>query len=167
MFSAVPPLFQFSLDSHKNYTSLTLRFGELLYHLDFTRAFTFRGFPDVVRLYHQDAENRYCGRASADALLLRAVDEARGAERIIADHGPALRQWAPAVWIEVIRSASTAHFLAGNRPKGFQYALRYLRFRPRSFKGWVVVLLGMLGPKALAWLKTKTHRAVYEARKRM
>jgi len=127
---------------------------EGLYHLDFAQAFRARLCPDIVRLYHTDANNRYCGRPRIGWLLERAADEAGRVEMMLARHGTALREYAPRVFAHLLCSACTWHLLAGHRLRGLRYAARVTARRPVSLKPWAIAAAGLLGPGMLARVKS-------------
>ena len=131
--------------------------NEALYHLDFAQHFRQRTFPDVCRLYHQDAENQLC-KADMQRSLLVASDHLHDAEVILARHGAAMAHWAPTVYRAHVSGTMTLAFLAGRRVKGWAYAMRCLRANPFSLRTWSVLISGSIAPKLLAWLKAVVQR---------
>jgi glycosyltransferase involved in cell wall biosynthesis len=130
------------------------RANELSYHLDCARSVLTRVSPDVVRLYHHDAPERLI-RLPIEKMLQYAPDMATDADLTLESHGEAMRRWAPAFHMELQRAASTFHFLAGHRGRGFARALRVLRRTPFSARAWAVVALGLVGPRLLAFAKSR------------
>jgi glycosyltransferase involved in cell wall biosynthesis len=128
------------------------RADEALYHLDFAQRFRVAAYPDVVRLYHHDAGNQR-SKPSVEQLTLEARDQALQTESLLRQHGEALARWAPRVYHRFIAELATMHFLAGRRIPGIRAALRSLRRRPASARQWIIVLLGLAGPRPLALMK--------------
>jgi glycosyltransferase involved in cell wall biosynthesis len=123
------------------------------YHLDMARAFRVQTCPEVVRLYHQDADNRVM-RPSAAQMLHHAGDGARDVADILAHHGDAFRRWAPTVFARMLQSGMLFHFLTGDRRAAIGYAVQRLRVRPVVTRTYVILIAGLLGPRPLAWLRT-------------
>lgn len=97
--------------------------SEGLHNLDFAGRFTAVGRPEVIRLYHQDAQNRLMGTTtSPKRLLAEASGHAAHADAVLERHGPALRRWAPTVYAAYLRSGGLSHALAGRRLRGFAMA---------------------------------------------
>ncbi|MHB8453960.1 MAG: glycosyltransferase family 2 protein [Acidiferrobacterales bacterium] len=126
---------------------------EMIYHLDFSHAFLTRNSPDVVRMYHQDADNSLCNSFSQEKALRNAPDHARNSELILLRHGDGLGKWAPHVYLVELKGGATNSFLANKRIKGLKYAARYVRQRPFSPDIWIILLFGLLGRQPLAWMK--------------
>jgi glycosyltransferase involved in cell wall biosynthesis len=134
------------------------RLLEGIYHLDLARSFLTRAYPDVVRLYHSDAENQLT-RPSAIRALISAPDRVKGMEELLARHGEALSKWAPTSFLGRLSSLAIQYFLCGQRLKGLRYALRYARHHPASPKFYAIVAFGLLGPRPLAWIRAaKFHQ---------
>lgn len=127
---------------------------ESLFHMDFAKDFLTRSCPNVVGVVHSDANNRSL-RFSAEQLVHDAPYMAAATEELLNRHGQVLCQRSLAVYYDYLRKGATSNFLAGKRLKGLNYALRYIRQNPFSLKVWIVTTLGLLGPKPLAWVKTK------------
>jgi hypothetical protein len=130
------------------------RVNEMGYHLDCAKAVRTRVCSDIVRTYYHDAPIRVI-RPSPERMLEYAPDTAADMDRILRDHGEALRQWAPEFLMELERGASTFNFLAGRRALGVGHAIRYLRRAPLSIRAWSVMGLGLLSPRLLAYVKSR------------
>jgi len=128
------------------------RADEALYHLDFAQRFLVAACPDVVRLYHHDAGNQR-SKPSVEQLTLEARDQALQTESLLRQHREALARWAPRAHHRFMAELATMHFLAGRRIAGIRAALRSLRRRPASARHWMIVLLGLAGPRPLAFMK--------------
>ncbi len=130
---------------------------EGLYHLDFFQRFDGWAFPDVVSLYHQDAENQLT-RADPARTIEAAHDQAVTTETLLARHGEALRVHAPSVHGELLNGMATLRFLEGRRLAGLRWAARAWTNEPTALRTWVIVAAGLLGPAPLAWLKAARTR---------
>jgi glycosyltransferase involved in cell wall biosynthesis len=127
---------------------------ETLFELNLAAAATSVCVEDVLTKIHADAPDSWL-RASGSADLIprlraEAPDMLWMAETTLARHGAALARWGPGQLVTVLRIASTQAFLLGRRRLGARYALRALRRRPLDPTGWVTLLLGLLGPAAVA-----------------
>jgi glycosyltransferase involved in cell wall biosynthesis len=140
------------------------RIQDLPYHFEFARRFKTRVFPDILAKLHTDARNRLsdCVTNKAhEAARFIAAEEAEGMIHLLADHGPAMRAYAPRTYEVCSRMAATYRFLAGERLQGCMLALKHLGRHPMSLHSWVIPGLGLLGPRALQWgtaFKTKIGR---------
>lgn len=128
---------------------------EACYHLDFARLYRFRSVPDVIMLYHQDAEMAISRCPTREYLLRSAPDSALELAEILKRHGEGLSRFAPRVFLDRIRGAATYHFLAGMRGAGLGYSLRYLRSNPLALKVWTVLVLGLVDRRLLANMKIR------------
>ena len=126
---------------------------ESLYHLDFAKSFRIYAAPDVVRLYHHDADNQLT-RPGSEELMKSAADQAAQTETLLARHGDALARWAPRRWRQLMSGLSTMHFLAGNRLAGMRAAAASLRVQPLSARQWAVLVAGLAGRRPLARLRS-------------
>jgi glycosyltransferase involved in cell wall biosynthesis len=126
---------------------------EKLYHLEISKRFLILSCPDVVRLYHHDAENRVI-KPSAEWTLALAPTIASNLAKVLDQHGEALQAWAPRRYYAALRGRVTATFLAGRRLQGLFYAARCLQRQPLSIEIWAIIVFGLLGPKPLAWAKS-------------
>lgn len=124
---------------------------ETTFHPNFYRLFQGRTCTDVVRLYHQDADNQLC-RPSVSQILLTAPDQSRNIERLLADHGKALQVWAPRVFWQHLTCLVTYYFLSARRREGWQVALPFIKRQPFSIKIWTTLFFGFLGPRSLAFV---------------
>ena len=67
---------------------------ETPFHLDFMKQFNAWSFPDVLRVYHHDAENQLT-RPNVNRSIQYARDQASSWELMIKNHGDALKLHAP------------------------------------------------------------------------
>ena len=126
---------------------------ETPYHLDFMKQFNAWSFPDVVRLYHHDAENQLT-KPNVNRSILYARDQALSWDLMLKNHGEALKLHAPRIYSSLISNSATLCFLSGNRLKGIKYSFSSLASNFLSLRHWVILLFGLLGAKPLAWLKS-------------
>ncbi|HUN55058.1 MAG TPA: glycosyltransferase family 2 protein [Smithella sp.] len=125
---------------------------ETPFHLDFMKQFNSWSFPDVLRVYHHDAENQLT-RPDINRSIQFAGDQAASWESMLKNHAGALRQHAPRIYKSMISNLATLYFLSGNRLKGVRYSCASLKSNFLSPRYWTILLIGLLGPKPLAWLK--------------
>lgn len=134
---------------------------EELYHFDFYKNFRSRVFPEVVHLYHQDAVNQLTRRVSAfdparDATFVR--DRADILERVIAQHGEALRRHGPGLYRQYASRLAVLEFLLGRRGRGLRLSVEAFRMQPLSLRDWIIPLLGLWGPRPLLWARSVRNR---------
>jgi glycosyltransferase involved in cell wall biosynthesis len=134
------------------------RADEALYHLDFAQRFRVAAHPDVVRLYHHDAGNQR-SKPSVAQMTGEARDQALQTESLLEEHGEALRRWAPRVHQRFMAELATMYFLAGQRIQGIRAALRSLRGHSAARRQWALLLLGLAGPRPLAFMKMLRGKA--------
>ena len=127
---------------------------ETLFELDLARG---RDDPlprRVLGKEHSDAPNSWLRTAEAAELLPRLRSEAPDmlwmAETTLQRHGEALRRSGPSQYATMLRVAAVQAFLLGQRRDGIRHALRALRRRPLEPLAWVTLVLGLLGPGAVA-----------------
>jgi len=134
---------------------------EAIFHLELTKRWKLMISRHVVAVYHTDSSNRLCGSAEPcfrKALLLRnARDDARVRERILKDHGLALKEYCPKSFRAMLRGAAMANFLAGARYRGLRHSAQLL-LAPGSAKTWATLVLGLIGPGILAWVVSRPWR---------
>jgi glycosyltransferase involved in cell wall biosynthesis len=125
---------------------------EGLYHLDLALRHDVAVFPSVLRLYHQDAPNQITRPSMRRALRL-APDNAGNVDAVLARHGAALAVHAPAVHALRLREGALYHFMARDRRRGLEYALRHVQHAGLSFKTALIVIFGLLGRRPLAFVQ--------------
>src|SRR5689334_12083551 len=99
---------------------------EFSFCLDFARLFRTRFVAETLALQYTDSPNRLSSRSlppEPDAIRRRALDELADWEYVLAQHGTALQQYAPRRYTGVLRGASMAHTLAGQRSPALRMAL--------------------------------------------
>lgn len=125
---------------------------ESLYHLRFAKRFLIRSCPDVVRLYHFDAENQLT-KSDFKQEKKAAESQLVSHKLCLLEHGEALIVWAPRVYISHLLAITALQFLLGKRREGMVFAIQYLQQKPFSPRAWIIIASGILGPKYLAWSK--------------
>jgi glycosyltransferase involved in cell wall biosynthesis len=130
---------------------------EGIHNLDFVARYSMLACPAVVRVYHQDAPNRLM-LPDTRLLMKGAADYAEEAAQVLDRHGDALSKWAPSIYLEYLRAGAIYHFLLGERRAGARLAMRYLRSRPRSLRGWAVLFAGLGGRRPIALLRSLAAR---------
>ncbi len=128
---------------------------EGLWELDLARAETTLCVDEVLGLEHDDAANSWLRTTSPSELIPRLEAEAPDmlwmAETVLARHGEALRRWGPGQYARYLRIAAMQSFLLRRRRAGAGYVLRALRRRPFEPQLWLTLVLGLVGPRAVAW----------------
>ncbi len=138
-----------ALEKVRYYNDRTL---ETPYHLDFMKQFNAWSFPDVVHIYHHDAENQLT-KPNINRSIQDARDQALSWELMLKNHGEALKLHAPQIYGRQVSGLATLSFLSGNRLKGIKYSLFSLVNNFFSLRNWVILMFGLFGAKPLAWLK--------------
>jgi glycosyltransferase involved in cell wall biosynthesis len=127
---------------------------EMLFELNLAERETSVCAEDVLTLVHADAPDSWLRAASSASVIPRLRREAPDmlwmAEAVLARHGDALRRWGPGQHAIALRIAATQSFLLGRRRNGARYALRALRRKPLAPAAWITLLLGLIGPQAVA-----------------
>ncbi len=131
------------------------------FHLDFARRFRSRAYPDVLRLYHQDAANQLVVRvgkldAVRDASFLR--DRADGMHDLLREHGAAIRALAPRVHRDYLARACAQSLLAGQRGSAVASALRMAAAFPKGVKPWAMLAAALAGPAVARTLHRRRVR---------
>lgn len=133
------------------------RMTESVYHLNFARLFLARDLPEVVRIYHQDADNQLT-KPELRRSILAAPDQAKGIEDVLTNHAEALSKYAPRVYHSMITGLAMQWFLSRERLKGIQCIAVSICRRPFNVKPWVVFAVGILGSRPLGCLQTGWDR---------
>ncbi|MEO7360382.1 MAG: glycosyltransferase family 2 protein [Gemmatimonadaceae bacterium] len=126
------------------------------HNLDFMKRFDFVGYPDVVRLYHLDADNRLTNEVRAlDSIMKAAPGLSWMADEVLRAHGHALRQWAPAKYHDYLRSGGMYHILAGKRLRGVQLTAQAWLDQPLNAKAAALLALSWVPARTLARIKMR------------
>jgi glycosyltransferase involved in cell wall biosynthesis len=128
------------------------RMDDIKYLLDFARRFRIRAYPEALRLYHQDAGNqlvRVIRQLNPRRDQAFITDRANEYRQLIAEHGPAVAQLAPALYGEYLESAATTATMANRRWEAAGYAQMTLRLSPLRLRNWIVLAAAFVGPFAV------------------
>jgi glycosyltransferase involved in cell wall biosynthesis len=127
---------------------------ETLFELNLAEKETSVCVEDVLTAVHADADNSWLRAVKSAEVIPRLRREAPDmlwmAETVLERHGDALRRYGPRQYVIVLRIAATQAFLLGRRRDGAHYTLRALRHKPLAPAAWITLLLGLLGPQAVA-----------------
>ncbi len=128
------------------------RMDDIKYLLDFGKRFRIRAFPEVLRLYHQDAANQL-------VVMTRRLDPWRDRETVTAradevrnllkEHGQALAQLAPDLYDEHLEAASTTATMAGRRAEAIVFSWRLALRSPLRRRNWILLAAAFIGPPAV------------------
>jgi glycosyltransferase involved in cell wall biosynthesis len=138
------------------------RMLEEKYHLEFARHFRSRNFPDMLRLYHQDAQDSLVARQRSldpkrDGAFL--ADRSRGLLALLNDHGTALREASPALYADFLQLAGFSTLLAGDRRSAWSIALTLVMEQPRRSAGWKMLAASLSGAAIALGLRRIFARA--------
>ena len=130
----------------------TSRMDATQYLLDFARRFRIHARPEVLRLYHQDASNQLVRQIArlnprSDGEFIR--DRADGFRNLLREHGPFLKEAAPRLYDDFLRSATTTATMAGRRGVAFEYAYELACRAPRQKASWILLGASLVGPLAV------------------
>lgn len=125
------------------------RSHETLYHLEFAARFRTQTCPEVVARLHADAANR-SSIFTVQSLLRAAPDNAHSDRVLLERHGATLRSISTMRYASQLKIAAIHSFLAGERLAGARYGLRFIGAHP-SAAAVALLLLGIIGPRAVAW----------------
>jgi glycosyltransferase involved in cell wall biosynthesis len=131
------------------------------FHLDFARRFRSRNHPEVMRLYHQDADNRMVDHLRRlDPVRDRAFlqDRIEGLAALLREHGPAMARVAPETYGDRLQLAATAAIFARRRLAAFGYAAQLARRFPMRRRAWVLLGASLAGPALVRRLQALAGR---------
>jgi hypothetical protein len=126
----------------------------VLYELNLARVETSICVEDVLGKEHSDASNSWTRNVDASEVIPRLLREAPDTlwivETTLQEHGGAIAEHAPWAHRMLLRSASAQAFLLGDRRKGIRYCMAALRLKTFDPMTWASLVLGLLGPRAVA-----------------
>lgn len=132
------------------------RASEMCFHLAVARRWKISVNRKPAIIYHTDCKDRRCF-GSPEIALRRLVNDAADyvaqSVKLVAEHGACLARFAPRTYSGVLNGAAMAHFLLGQRKKGFYWACRALVAGPWRLRNWATLTIGMLNPRVLAAVK--------------
>ena len=120
--------------------------------LDFARRFRLCAYPEVLLLYHQDAENHLLRFKSLLHPRLHPEfirDRADGFRDLLSDHGEFLTREAPQLYCEYLQLAATSATMADRRRAALGCSLELLRRSPVLPRAWVLLAASLLGSRAV------------------
>jgi hypothetical protein len=125
---------------------------EDLFWFNFYKEYRSKAFPDIVRLYHQDADNQLTDRMSATSKddIDLAISRADMMTQLLAVHGTAMREFSPRLFQRYASALASLEFQLGRRNQGFQYSVQAIRTRPWRLRPWIILILGLAGVVDLA-----------------
>jgi len=117
---------------------------ESKFHLDLAKRFNTKTVPVIVRQIFQDAENQIT-QSDNSARRKYAPDRAESLSDLIWEHGKALLKYGPKKYWNFVGAAATNHYLAGNKWRGYRYAIHYLTKHPFNMRMWIILKAGLFG----------------------
>ena len=128
------------------------RMDEAKYLLDFAKRFRIRAYPDVLRLYHQDADNQLVDRLRRlDPLRDRDIvlDRAACFRDLLREHGAFVARQAPKLYRDYLESAATTATMANLRGEALARAGELVRLAPGRSRSWVLLGASLMGLPAV------------------
>jgi glycosyltransferase involved in cell wall biosynthesis len=119
--------------------------------LDFARRFRVCAYPDVLLLYHQDAENHLVRfeRLLDPRLHSEFIrDRADGFRDLLLDHGEFVARKAPRLYCQYLQSAAACAIMADRRRAAFGYAADLVRRSPGLPRAWILLAASLFGSRA-------------------
>jgi len=133
------------------------------YNLEFAHNFKTRLIPVVLAIQYTDSANRLTAnrvRSGRASILLRASDDVASSERMLRNHGNALRRHAPRPYEVIYRRLVLANFVGGKWFVGVRLAFGYLWSCRPTFNGLASIAVAAVWPTAfLAARDWKARRA--------
>jgi Glycosyl transferase family 2 len=130
---------------------------EPLWELNLARTEPSLWVPDVLGLVHADAPNRHSRDSSASRLIPQLLSEAPDAlwmaETMLQQHGAVLARYAPRYRRWLLESAALQALLAGHRLRGMRHTRNAWQAGAARSKMLATLVLGAMGPRALAYAK--------------
>jgi glycosyltransferase involved in cell wall biosynthesis len=128
---------------------------EILYELNLAKRERSIYVEDVLAMEHTDAANSYSRSVERGELIPRLLRDAPDmlwmAETTLHEHGAALQKLGPLQYGVLLRLAAVQAFLARARRRGLHYGFEYFRRQKSDVAFWATLIVGLVGPKALAY----------------
>jgi glycosyltransferase involved in cell wall biosynthesis len=128
---------------------------ELLYELNLAKRETSVYIDEILAMEHTDAANSYTRSIDSTELIPRLLRDAPDmlwmAQTTLAEHGEALRKYAPRQYRGLFRLAAVQAFLTNARRSGLRYGVKYLRHQKWDVMFLATLLAGLVGPRAVAY----------------
>ncbi len=121
------------------------------YHLDFARKFKTRLIPELLAIEYTDAANRLTAsrvRSARERILRRAGHDMESMERILRNHGAALRRYAPQRHETIYRVFVLSTFIRREWLSGLHRAQGYFTSCHLTFNGAASIALAAIWPEA-------------------
>jgi len=137
------------------------RMDEAKYLLDFAKRFRIRAYPDVLRLYHQDADNQLVRRLRRleprrDREIV--LDRAACFRDLLSEHGAFLARRAPRLYRDYLESAATTATMANLRGEALTRAGELLCLAPGRPRSWILLGASLVGSPAVHLRRWMTRR---------
>ena len=117
--------------------------------LDFARRFRTQLHADVMRLYHQDADNRliyYVRWLDPERDRAYLNDRADGFRALLQEYGSAIGRTAPGVYGDYLQLAATSALFADRRRAACAYAAELAVWSPLRARAWILMGASLIGP---------------------
>jgi len=135
---------------------------ETLWETNLARRESSLWVADILGRQYVDAANSHTRDVSASRLVPRLLEEAPDAlwmaETMLSEHGTELARYAPHYRRWILENAVLEALLAGDRRGGIRHARSAVRAGSAGSQFWVTLVLGLLGPRALAHAKLAGRR---------
>jgi len=125
---------------------------EALFHLDFSRKFKTMVSSSELVLVHKDANNRLTV-PDISRTISYAPEMLKGIEKLLSEHGDAMKKWAPRIFFQNLCGLATVQFLSSKRIAGLKTILSSISINPKSLRPWTILTVGLLGSIPLAYLQ--------------
>ncbi len=126
-----------------------------LYHLDFALRFRTLFSSEVLAMVHTESEDRLSWRRRKPSNALSAAAQlGEEMDQLLSRHGEGLRRFAPRTLQKYQRLRASYHFLVGATWPGVKQAVRCLRQTPLSLGPWLLLFLGLAGPRFFAEVRS-------------
>ena len=128
------------------------RVSPMSYNLEFALKYRTQFVSEIFGLVHTDSPDRLSSRSRTIDWARtrdRACDDAAHMNVVLARHGSALRQFAPRMYRIAHQISIVGHTIGGRRSEGVRNAFHLLLFRPWSPRSWMLLMLSLLGARAM------------------
>lgn len=132
---------------------------ELQFNMRVAKRWTTKVSREIFAKAYTHCPNRYMTDQSQNGLrrrVERAPAMAAMYEEILTEFGDDLCRLAPHLHIRSLEAAALFAFQAGQRCDGIKHSAQVLLRRPTSLQVYGVIASGLLGPRAMAWMRSKS-----------
>jgi glycosyltransferase involved in cell wall biosynthesis len=133
---------------------------EYLYNLNMAQQGLTLYIEDILCKQYSDAPNSTTrGNMSfrVKTLKINAPDMLWMYQETMRLHGDALRNYGPQQYLALYRNIALQNFYMGKRWEGVKSMLHYLCKRPFDLVVWIIMVLGLIGPKAVLYGNAFRH----------